>query len=125
MAAYTDSLRGYGFPKFKRDNFVCVYCDLDGKVWPYYLYLSEDHLLPKDHPLRNDFAYITTACVFCNGLANREQYDVEGKTPDQLIEQKRAVVLQARQKYYDFWKHNVQPKEIVADAGTIGNADRP
>ena len=40
MAKFDDSLSGYSFDVHGRDRFVCVYCGLDGKVWPNWLYLT-------------------------------------------------------------------------------------
>ncbi len=108
MAKFIDSLRGYAFPVLKRDAFVCVYCGWDGKVWPNWLYLSQDHLLPNGHPRRDDPDYIVTACLFCNTLHNRTIFDAKGKTPAELIQQKKLLVLQRRQEYQAFWEENVQ-----------------
>jgi molybdenum cofactor biosynthesis enzyme MoaA len=48
MAAFTDSLRGYGLVVYQRDNFRCRYCGLDGRQsFERWLFLSLDHLLPK------------------------------------------------------------------------------
>ena len=112
MAQFADSLRGYAYPTHKRDGFVCVYCGLDGKLWPNWLYLSWDHLLPEGHPNRDNPDYIVTACRFCNELCNRIVFDVEGKTPVELMEQKKPIVLEARHKYRIFWEEHVEPREV-------------
>jgi len=93
----------------RRDGFVCRYCGLDGTVWPNWLYLSWDHLLPPRHPLRDDPAYIVAACRFCNEACNRTFWDVEGKTPDELVAQKRPFVLAVRERYQAFWETEVHP----------------
>ena len=108
MPKFSDSLRGYVHPTLKRDNFVCQYCGLDGKEWPNWLYFSWDHLLPKGNPRREDPNYIVAACTFCNVLHNRTQFDVEGKTPQELVEQKRPLILKRRAEYKKFWEGNVQ-----------------
>ncbi len=111
MAKFTDSLRGYAFRTVhRRDDFVCVYCGLDGKVWPNWLFLSWDHLLPRGHPERDNEEYIITACIFCNVCHNRTTFDVEGKTPAELIEQKKPFILQRRNEYRDFWERYVRPR---------------
>lgn len=110
MPSFTDSLRGYSFKIHQRDNFICVYCGLNGGQWPNWLYLSWDHLLPKGHPLRDDPTYITTACTFCNTLHNKTVFEVEGKTPADLIGHKKVLFLQRRQEYHDFWTNNVRSK---------------
>ena len=108
---YNDSLRGYSFEIHDRDNFVCVYCGLDGKEWPNWVYLSSDHLLPKKHSERENPEYIVTACVFCNGLCNRTVFDVENvigelKSQTDLIKQKKILILERRNQYKAFWiKH--------------------
>jgi hypothetical protein len=101
------SLRGYGRAVLKRDFWTCQYCGLDGKVWPKWLFLSIDHLLPVGHanPANPDF--IVTACVSCNGFANRTIYDTEGKAPQQLLEQKRPVVQGRRDEFHQFWMAEV------------------
>lgn len=110
---YGDSLRGYSFQVHKRDNFVCVYCGLDGKQWPSWLYLSSDHLLPTGHPERDNSEYIVTACVFCNELHNKTVFDVENangalKNQTQLVDQKKILVLERRNQYKEFWEENIQ-----------------
>ena len=102
------SLRGYAFPTHQRDNFVCVYCGLDGKLWPKWLYLSWDHLLPKGNPKRGEPEFIVTACTFCNGLHNRTRFNVKGKTPKELVAQKKEKVLARRSEYKEFWEANVR-----------------
>ena len=115
MRGYGDSLRGYSYDIHSRDGFVCVYCGLDGKVWPNWLYLSRDHLLPKGHPNRDDPEYIVTACVFCNELHNRTVFDVEGKDRSALIEQKRPLVLERRAAYKKFWEQHVRESSNLGD----------
>ena len=109
MATFTDSLRGYAHSVHKRGDFVCVYCGLDGKVWPNWLYLTWDHLLPKGHPERDNHDFIVTACFFCNVVHNRTGFDVEGKNPEQLVAQKKPLVLERREEYREFWEQNVRP----------------
>jgi hypothetical protein len=105
---FSDSaLMGYAHLVLKRDGFICRYCGLDGTVWPNWLYLSWDHLLPKGHSQRDDPAFIVAACLFCNTSCNRTIWEVEGKTPDQLVEQKRPAILAVRARYREFWEHEV------------------
>ena len=55
MPGFTDALRGYAFPVHQRDGFKCRYCGLDGtQSFANWLSLSWDHLLPKDHPNRDN-----------------------------------------------------------------------
>ncbi len=110
---YDNSLRGYSFEIHKQDNFVCVYCGLDGKIWPNWLYLSSDHLLPKGYSGREKPKYIVTACVFCNVLHNKTVFDLENadgklKSKTELIEQKKILVLERRNQYKEFWIKNVK-----------------
>lgn len=91
----------------RRDGFKCVYCGLDGTVWPNWLYLSLDHLLPPDHPERNDPRFQVTACRFCNEARNRTSYEVEGKSPEEIIALKLKAVSAARAEYETFWRDNV------------------
>ncbi|MSQ36269.1 MAG: hypothetical protein EXR63_03900 [Dehalococcoidia bacterium] len=112
MADYLGtSLRGYGRSILRRDNWTCAYCELDGKVWPHWLFLSVDHLLPFGHPQRNDERFIVTACVSYNGFLNRNKWDIEGKTPAQLIAQKAPLVRARREEFKAFWA-----SEIATDA---------
>lgn len=108
MTSHTDALRGYAHEVLKRDNFVCRYCGWDGKIWPNWLYLSWDHLFPKGHPKkRDDPDYIVAACRFCNEACNRTEWNVERKTPEELVEQKKPDVLAKREEYHCFWKEEV------------------
>lgn len=115
MSAYTDSLRGYGFPIHKPDGFHCQYCGLDGSTWPNWLALSVDHLLPKGHRLRDDEDYIVTACMFCNTAdnqyfrrADQRGLKFDGMTPQELVEQRRPYVERVRLEYWDFWEKHVR-----------------
>lgn len=107
MPKYGDALRGYAHPVLKRDGFICRYCGLDGKQWPNWLYLSWDHLLPVGDSRRNDLDYIVAACRFCNECCNRTVWDVAGKSPEQLVAQKRPFVLAVRDQYHQFWEVEV------------------
>ena len=113
MTKFEDSLRGYAYNVLKRDNFLCRYCALDGKIWPNWLYLSWDHLLPPGHEDRDNEDYIVCACRFCNEACNRTDWDVEGKTPEQIVEQKKPFVLARREEYRRFWEKNVRQNENV------------
>lgn len=104
---YIDALRGYAHDVLKRDGFKCRYCGLDGTVFQNWLLLSWDHLLPVGHPERNDPEYIVAACRFCNETCNRTVWHVEGKTPDELVEQKKPHVLAKREEYRNFWEAEV------------------
>jgi hypothetical protein len=105
---YGDALRGYAHAVLKRDGFCCCYCGLDGKAsFDNWLHLSWDHLLPKGHPQRDTPDYIVAACRFCNEAYNREVWDVEGKSPAELIAQKRGFVLAKRNEYRHFWEQKV------------------
>ena len=110
MTKYDDALRGYAFPIHKRDGFKCVYCGLDGTLWPNWLFLSWDHLLPRGHPQRDNPDFIVTACRFCNEVHNRTVFPVEGKTPAELIKQKRPFVLEKRDEYHKFFKNEVKTR---------------
>lgn len=106
--AYTDALRGYAYPTNKRDGFKCVYCGWDGSEWPKWLFLSEDHLLPKSNPLRNDKRFIVTACRFCNEACNKTIFPVEGKTPEEIVEIKKIAITKVRDEYFRFWHENIE-----------------
>ena len=107
---YSDALRGYAHPMLSRDGFRCRYCGFDGSQWPNWLFMSWDHLLPPTHPQRDDPAYIVAACRFCNEAANRTLWQVEGKTPEELVTQKQPVVLARRAEYEEFWEQEVQQR---------------
>jgi 5-methylcytosine-specific restriction endonuclease McrA len=109
MPKYSDALRGYAHPVLKRDRFTCRYCGLDGAQWPNWLYLSWDHLLPVGHPQRDDPDFIVAACRFCNEAYNRKIYSVEGKTPAELVEQKKVWILKKRAEYRLFFDQQVAP----------------
>jgi len=104
---YRDALRGYAHDVLKRDNFACRSCGLDGRTWAYWLYLSCDHLLPKSHPQRNNPDFIVAACRYCHGACNRTVWDVAGKTPEQVVEQKKSHALAVREQYHAFWEQEV------------------
>jgi hypothetical protein len=110
---YSDALRGYAYRVHTRDGFKCVYCGWDGTIWPNWLFLSWDHLLPHGNALRDDEKYIVSACRFCNESCNRTSFPVEGKTPQEIIEMKRKAITEVRNAYFRFWKENVEGKMNV------------
>ncbi|OGO37272.1 MAG: hypothetical protein A2W35_00330 [Chloroflexi bacterium RBG_16_57_11] len=112
MPKYTDALRGYAHPILKRDGYKCRYCGLDGTLWPNWLFLSWDHLLPVGHPQRENPDFIVAACRFCNEAHNRKVYEVEGMTPEQLVEQKKPFVLAKRAEYRQFYDREVNPEQV-------------
>ncbi len=115
MNSFTDSLRGYGFKIFQRDNFKCRYCGADGAAsFETWLTLTVDHLLPQGHPERNNPDYIVTACSFCNtadnryfALASKRGLKFDGLTPDELVAQRWPYVQAVREAYRRFWDENV------------------
>ena len=115
MPNFTDALRGYAFEPMKRDGVKCRYCGLDGtESFSNWLALSEDHLLPKGHPNRDNREFIVCACTFCNcadnryfELAERRGLNLNHASPDDLVEQRRAYVEATRSKYREFWEENV------------------
>jgi 5-methylcytosine-specific restriction endonuclease McrA len=117
MKKFGDSLRGYSFDVHKRDNFVCQYCGADGtKSFDTWLSFSRDHLLPTGHKKREEEKYIVTACRFCNEADNQYFVQAEkrgisfdGKSREQLVEQRLEYVRETRQKYKEFWVKNVCP----------------
>lgn len=121
-ARYSDALRGYAHEVLRRDDFVCRYCGLDGKVWPNWLFLSWDHLLPPGHPRKDDEAYIVAACRFCNEAGNRHVYELEDsatgelKQPGALVEQKRPVIRATVDEYRGFWERHVAENALARDS---------
>lgn len=109
MPIFTDALRGYAHAVLKRDGYCCRYCGLDGTIWPNWLYFSWDHLLPQGHPQRDDPAFIVAACRFCNEAHNRTVWEVEGKTPEELVAQKLPFIRAKREEYHAFWEKEVAP----------------
>lgn len=125
MPDYSDTaLMGYARRVLQRDHWTCRYCGLDGRVWPNWLYLTWDHLLPRadarrDEDERGSQQYIVAACSFCNVVHNRTRFpvDVNGRmrTPEEMAEQKHPFVLAKRADYEAFWRREVVPNlEIQA-----------
>ncbi len=108
MKKHYDSLRGYGKDIFERDNYICQYCGLDGKIFENWLMLSIDHLLPTNDIERNDKKWCVTACKFCNTAKNKNKYIKT--TPQDMINQKRKEIMKTRNEYYEFWIENVALK---------------
>lgn len=104
---YQDALRKYAYATHKRDGFICKYCGWDGSKWPNWLFLSWDHLLPHGNPKRDDPKYIVTACRICNEFCNRTIFDVEGKSPEEIVDMKHKEVNKRRDEYKVFWRERV------------------
>lgn len=119
MPGFTDSLRHYAHAIHKRDGFRCRYCEVDGsRTFADWLSLSWDHLLPKGHAQRDNPDFIVTACKFCNTADNlyfnhaeKRGLQFDGKTPDELVEQRRPYVERTRAAYREFWEENVRPPQ--------------
>ncbi len=100
----------------QRDKFICRYCGLDGKeAFASWLSLSEDHLLPKGHPKRDDPDFIVTACQFCNVADNQyfrrakeRGIQFEGLSQEELVSQRRPYVDKVRRDYRSFWEAHVR-----------------
>ncbi len=115
MPKFGDALRGYAFEIMKRDGFRCRYCGLDGtESFANWLTLSWDHLFPKGHPDRDNPEYIVCACNFCNCadnwyFINAESRGLifEGRTAEELVQQRLPYVLNTRQNYREFWDSQV------------------
>lgn len=113
---FTDSLRGYAHPIHIRDNFTCRYCGLDGQQsFDNWLSLTEDHLLPKGHPNRDEMEFRVTACQFCNTadnqyfrMAEKRGIKFDGLTTEELVAQRKSYVLKTRQSYREFWETQVK-----------------
>lgn len=75
------------------------------------------HLLPVGHPDRHDPAFIVAACRFCNEASNRTKWDVERKSPEELVAQKLPVVLAVRERYKEFWEAEVRPRVGAPQVG--------
>ena len=116
MATNTDtSLQGYAFQVHQRDKFRCQYCGVDGTAsFDVWLTLSEDHLLPKGHPDRENPDYRVTSCQFCNTADNHYFKHAEargltfdGKSRKELVAQRLPYVQATRQSYREFWEEHV------------------
>jgi 5-methylcytosine-specific restriction endonuclease McrA len=116
MVKYSVALVGYAYPVHCRDHFTCRYCGIDGtQSFATWLSLSWDHLLPKGHPNHDNLDFIVTSCQFCNTAANhyfelaeRNHLIFDGKTPDELVEQRRPYVMKTRDSYREFWEKYVK-----------------
>ena len=118
MPKFNDALRGYAYPIHIRDGFKCVYCGKDASnSFENWLSFSWDHLLPKGHPQRDNPDFIVTACMFCNVADNQYFVQAEkrglrfdGKTREELVEQRKPYVMKTRDSYFKFWTDNIKDK---------------
>jgi hypothetical protein len=44
----------------------------------------------------------------CNSMHNRTKFELEGKTPTELLEQQKKLILEKRREFRDFWEENVR-----------------
>jgi len=118
MPSFTDALRGYALSTHRRGGWTCVYCGLDGRQsLAHWLSLSWEHLLPKGNPQRDEARFIVTSCMFCN-VADNRYFDrakergvtFEGRSPEDLIAQRKPYVMKTREAYREFWEANVRGK---------------
>src|SRR5262249_18742665 len=103
----------------KRDGFRCRYCGLDGTAsFSNWLAMSWEHLLPKDHPKSKDQEFIVAACRFCNEADNlyfknaaKRGLSFDGKSQQQLVDQRLPHVQRTRADYREFWEQNVSAEK--------------
>ncbi len=101
MAEYSDCLRGYGAPIFKRDNWTCQYCGFDGRPFQNWLFLTVDHVVPVSQGGSHDPSNLVTCCRACNSFFNRGKVD--------SLEQKKKAIASRREEFERFWRENVLP----------------
>lgn len=107
MPSFSDSLRGYGREIFERDSFVCAYCKRDHSSFDLWLFLTVDHLLPKDDSRREHPEWKVTACSFCNTARNRTKYNItETTTPAEIVAAKLAEISTTLKAYESFWNEH-------------------
>ncbi len=56
-----------------------------------------------DNPL-----LIVSACRFCNEASNKTKWDVEGKSPEELLVMKAPFMLAVQAKYEEYWEAEIQ-----------------
>jgi len=98
----------YGNKVYARDNFTCVFCGFDGRLFDNWMQLSVDHILPKSAGGDDTQGNLTTACRACNSITSRMKFAPE-VSRDEVLAQKRARVEQRRRVFYDFWIQQVAP----------------
>lgn len=126
MTKFSYSLGGYAHAIHQRDGFKCRYCGLDGIAsFDNWLTLCQDHLLPNGHPDRENPDYIVTSCNFCNVAENRYfekarklGIQLEGKSPDELVAERKPYVQEVRKRYYEIWKSQVRGVVELSDSHT-------
>ena len=69
------SLTDYGSSIYKRDNYKCQYCRLDGRVFENWLNLTVDHVIPRAQDGTDDDSNKVTACRACNTFENRARIE--------------------------------------------------
>ncbi|HMH53504.1 MAG TPA: HNH endonuclease, partial [Candidatus Acidoferrum sp.] len=59
---------------FRRDEFRCAYCDLDGKLFENWVFLCVDHFKPQSRGGDDKMENLKTSCVSCNHMKGAQQF---------------------------------------------------
>ena len=102
------ALTDYGARVFRRDNFTCVYCGFDGRLFDNWMQLSIDHVIPRKDGGSDDEANLVTACRACNSITSRMTFS-SGASGQEIVVAKRRRVEERRKVFYDWWLEAVAP----------------
>ena len=117
---------------FARDHYKCRYCGHDGTLsFEHFQRLQHDHLLPRGNPQRDNRDFIVVACDICNGADNRffnkvEAYALilDGKTPDELVEQRKPYVSTWRMEVEQNWKNEIEEYNRRVGSAAVNRAQQ-
>ncbi len=95
---------------FKRDQFKCRYCGLDGlNVFDHWLVLTIDHVHPRAHGGSRKMDNLATACRPCNLI--------KGKRVFSSLEEAKQYVLQRRQEWREKYREQTGAVGAAPAAG--------
>ncbi len=95
----------------ERDNYTCVYCNLDGKLsYINYRMLTLDHLKPKAYEENNSIENLITACFICNQFKGHF-YPEYAKTQKDVFNEIRKHI--KTQLSFDFKKYISDVKKFI------------
>ena len=95
----------------ERDNYTCVYCGFDGRLFDNWMQLSWDHLLPTSQGGKDELENLATACLSCNSITSRMRIS-PGETREEILTKKREHVAQRRKEYYARWLDSVAKRYL-------------
>ena len=90
---------------FSENNFICVYCDFNGRDFKCWAYLQVDHFIPKSKGGKDLKENLVTSCIICNNMKGAQNF---GKLNPDNLKKAREIIQGYWKDMEKYWEVNVQ-----------------